>query len=216
LMLVGLLLPTLLWVFAKRPLTAALTLRPTQKDLLKLKNNPALFTALLYQQPKLRGHLPVESVVRLGQATAPHTLTVATSPTCGPCARLHKELTKLLTDNDLINVNLVFTVFGSPNDSRRVIVETILALPPDQRTKALDTWFTDIRQDPVQWATGFTSVNPPLNRSDWVTHHQNWHTDNQIEATPTVFVDGWKMPEQYSLEEIVTLLPHLNKMIMNT
>ncbi|GAB3562769.1 hypothetical protein GCM10027578_05480 [Spirosoma luteolum] len=209
-MLAGSLLPTLLWVFIKRPLTDVLSLKSAQKDLLRLKSNPALFKALLHQQPEQRGHIPIEAVVQLGRATAPHTLTVATNPFCGPCARLHKELNELLADTDLLNVNLVFTISDSPNDPRRVVAKTLLALPPDQRLPALDAWFDNTQQDPAQWAKGFASVNAPKNVFDLMAYHQDWCTGNQIEATPTVFLNGWKMPSQYSLKESVPLLSSLN------
>ncbi|GAA4419550.1 hypothetical protein GCM10023187_53980 [Nibrella viscosa] len=214
-MLAGLLLPTLLWVFVKRPLADALSLKLAQKDLMRFKSNPALFTALLHQQRELRGHIPTEAVVQLGRPTAPHTMTVATNPVCGPCTRLHKELNELLADTDLLNVNLVFTISDAPNDPRRVVAKTVLALPPDQRLPALDAWFANTQQDPAQWAMGFVSMNAPANVFDLVAHHQSWCAVNQIEATPTVFVDGWKMPAQYSLKEIVPLLSRLNEVINN-
>jgi hypothetical protein len=213
--LVGQLLTTLLWSFVKLPLSNALAMKSAKKDLLKFKNDPALFMSLLRQQPELRGNFSDDAVIRLGRITAPHTLTIFTSPTCGPCALLHKELNELMAETTQINVNLVFSASDAPNDTRRIVAETVLTLPSDQRPAALDAWFTNIRQDSSQWRTNFTTMNATADVFDLLAQHKALCSANQIEATPTVYVDRWRMPTQYNLKEIVLLLFRLNELVIS-
>ena len=65
---------------------------------MRIKYNPQIFEALLLKQKKIEQC--TESLgITLGDVSAKNTLIKVCNPYCGPCAKAHPEIEKLLEEN---------------------------------------------------------------------------------------------------------------------
>ncbi len=208
-LVVGFGLPVLAWVFAKPHLLASAALKSMQDDLRRLKTNPDLFLAMLHQQPEMPA-LPTDmAVVDMGNPDAPHRLTVVTNPFCGPCARLHHDLTALLAQTDTIQVQIIFSVGGAADDPRNVVAGCVLGQPAPQRETILDDWFAKSHPDVTVWAATHNAQSNTGTVENWLGQHADWCRIARIEATPTVYFDGYQLPDMYQVKDLGNVLPYL-------
>jgi hypothetical protein len=208
-------LPVLAWVFAKPNLLASAALKPVQDDLRRLKTNPDLFLAMLHQQAQMPALPPSMAVVAMGQPDAPHRLTVVTNPFCGPCARLHQDLTALLAQTDTVQAEIIFLAGAATDDPRNVVAGCVLGQPAPQCETVLADWFSQSHADVMVWAATHLAPQDADAVKSWLGQHADWCQLARIEATPTVYFDGYKLPEIYRVNELGNLLLYLGEVALH-
>ena len=206
LMLVSFLVPILLWIIIKLLLIASVNNHREHEELMRLKRNPNLFHAFLLHQPKM---LPIPNDLHpivLGNPDAEHTITVVTNPYCGPCAGMHKRLSNLILKNNVLKVNIIFAVSNKFENRSHIVSNHLLSLylKRDDICTALDAWY--VSRDYPAWSNLY-----PVDRGnfDVINKHYNWVSDNKINGTPTVFVNGLKL-SIYSIEEVGAMLSYFS------
>lgn len=202
----ALVLPAISWLALKPTLREATETEPLRRKLARFQNNPDLFAALLHQQASAPGWLP-DSVIPLGNPNAEHVITVVTNPFCGPCAAMHETLEKLLAGRHTLKANVVFTACDGPNGRSAQVLRHLLALP-DIATEALTDWYKQPTKDYAIWAKRWPA-DPEMISIALVQQHCDWCQQAGIRATPTVFVNGYQLPELYRLEDLHFLVKHL-------
>lgn len=204
----ALLFPAISWLALKPTLQQAVEVQPLRRKLARFQNNPDLFKSLLSQQSQAPSWLP-ESVIMLGNPEAEHVITVVTNPYCGPCATLHKVLEKLLVGRTTIKANLIFMACDGPSGRANKMVRHLLALKSVGKvTEALTDWYQQPNKDYSSWATRWPT-DPKIVSMNLVQQHCDWCKEGSIRATPTVFVDGYKLPELYRLDDLHLVLKNL-------
>ena len=204
---IGFALPALGWLLLKPALTAAQTQRQDYQSLAAFKRNPLIFSTLLKEQELM---LPLPSHLRplwLGQPDAAHGLTIVTNPYCGPCGQKHKELEALLRQSPAIAVRLIFLASETSDDKVTRLAQHLLALDPTVAPSALTAWFGQSQPDYETWAKQFRlPANQEDNARQMAIEHGRWCWNAGITSTPTVFVDGYRFPDLYRLEDVTWLL----------
>jgi hypothetical protein len=196
------LLPTALWLIGKPLWQQANEADSLRQQLARFKNNPDLFAALLQKQPQAPLWRP-DALIRLGNPEAEHVLTVVTNPYCGPCAQMHRAVEDLLSKRHNLRVEIIFLACDGPTGRATTMLRHLLAL--GDKTSALNDWYAQDAKDYAQWAKRW-SANPEQTPFEQAKEHCDWCRAAKVDATPTVFVDGYKLPEVYRLEDVQLVL----------
>jgi len=186
-------------------------------DLMKWKRNPNIFFSLLRQQRMVDDTRLWKDDIVLGNLSAQLQIIVACNPYCGPCAKAHEQFHELLTVyGSQFGLTIRFTVKALDSDDKKTIaVSNILKAWKNysqgrikgEREPVAD-WFSemDVEKFKRKWiggSEGEENVDELLNR------HNQWWKKTTIAFTPTVFMNGFEMPEQYKVNDLMLILPFI-------
>jgi hypothetical protein len=207
-MLISFSIPIVLWAFVKPFLLKAEQLAPLKQQLKKFKYNSDLFNQILTNQPRFSVPNDIMPIV-LGNAEAKTIITMVSNPFCGPCATTHKTLDQWLNTRDDIQVKIVFTTANHDDDPRTKVARHLsaLSLLGDKRKieQALNDWYDSTKKDYDTWAKNY-----PVQATgdmELVTQRQkDWCELTEVTFTPTILINGYKLPNPYRLDDIKYLL----------
>jgi len=207
-LLICLLSPVIIWVLLK-PLFLKLQQLPTLKQQLRtFKYNTGLFYTLLSKQPKYVNPDEQWSIV-LGNMEANNTITMVTNPYCPPCAKTHAMLDDLLEKNNDLQARIVFTAQNTDVDRNTPISRHLMAmneLPDKTKVKqALHDWYGQKQKDYEAWAKAYPVS---LNDANYykLDKQKTWCQMAEVTATPTLLLNGYRMPELYQLQDLKYML----------
>ena len=205
---ISFLLPILVWSFLKPLLLKTAQYQPLKQQLKKFKYNSSLFNQVLTNQACYAVPDDLMPIV-LGNPNAETTITMVSNPFCGPCATAHAELDQWLAIRDDIKLKIIFTTADHDDDEKTKVARhaTALSLLKDTQLleNALNDWYTQGSKKYEAWAQKY----PIMFNGEMkiVTEKQKaWCKLTEIAFTPTILVNGYKLPEPYRLEDIKYLL----------
>jgi uncharacterized membrane protein/thiol-disulfide isomerase/thioredoxin len=205
---IALVIPVILWVLLKPLFLKLQQIQPLKHQLRKFKYNTELFNKVLTDQPKYA--LPDEewSIV-LGNMEANNSITMVTNPYCPPCASMHKLLDQLLNQRGDIQARIVFTADNNEKDHKTPVSRHMMALNelPDKTIikRALHDWYEQKQKDYKAWA----KVYPvELNGDKYykIDRQKEWCDMAEVVATPTILLNGYRMPNLYQLPDLKYML----------
>lgn len=206
----GFSLPLIFWLATRQRFIDSYRIPNLERSLYRFTHSDKVFQSLLANQPKVdMENLAHE--IETGNPDAPVVLTLVSNPTCGPCSAAHAAVEDLLERFEgKIKVNFRFTVnLKEPESISNKMVKHIISLSltePQKCNSALSDWYLlGGRADIGQWM----KKNPirELNGEEGkvnllLSEHANWCTKAGITATPTLFINGKKYPDEYSLSDL--------------
>lgn len=201
-------LPFTFWSIFKPGLLNAQEAKKTKRELNNLKYNEQLFQALLKQQKQIV--TSTEGLgITLGNKQARNTLIKVCNPYCGPCANAHPVIDALLELNKDLKVQIIFTA-SSDGDRRAEPVKHLLAIAAQaneaQTAKALDDWYMAPQKDYKYFAQRYPLQEDLDNQNNKLNIMHQWCEDTQILFTPTFFINGYQLPQQYNIQDLKYIL----------
>ena len=206
--LISLILPVAIWVLLKPFLLKVQQLKVLRHQLRSFKYNRELFESSLKEQPKYA--LPEEdwSIV-LGNVEANTIVTMVSNPYCPPCSKTHQELNEWLDRLDDIQLRIVFTANNDERDKKTPIVRHLMALNaiPDKAIvkRALHDWYEQTQKNYEAWAQLYP-VDFNEDHYFKIDRQRAWCAIAEIKATPTLLLNGYRLPEGYRLQDIKYML----------
>ncbi|MDR8393838.1 thioredoxin domain-containing protein [Aliifodinibius sp. S!AR15-10] len=205
-------------VLIKNRLQDAGALERTEEAYHRLKHAPSVFTHLFLQEERV-DTTPFEKELLLGNPDAPVKITMASNLFCGPCGLQHQDLTRLI-DAFPERVCASIRLFRSSKSSSRMLkanryllaywLEHIYGKPDGyvQTEKLLQEWysFMDMETFKEQYPME-GEISEETEKLE--AEHYKWKEKVQISRTPTFFVNGYPLPNQYRLTDIKDLMPGL-------
>jgi len=196
------------WAFLKPYFLKANQSDTLVKQLNIFKYNFDIFDQALKSQPRFAVGKELMPII-LGDPEAKTIITMVSSPFCGPCAKAHQVMDDLLRYNEDIQVKIVFSTANHPNDPNTEIAKHLSSLSRLQDKTivehALNKWYKAANKDYKVWASNFPVVIDGA--ADVVTQNQKeWCEMADITVTPTILINGYKLPSIYHLEDIRYLL----------
>lgn len=167
----------------------------------RLKRNPEIFTALLEKQEVNPINLPEkDEAIRFGNATAPYQLVIACNPYCGPCAKAHQAIETLYEHYpDKFSVAIRFALSNNDENDRRVnTVKEIMKVAKTKPLESVNDWYSLLNLEKFKERHQSNGVQVDAG----IDKHIAWSKTVDIQATPTFFVNGRKLPELYSWVEM--------------
>jgi len=205
---IALLLPIVFWVLLKPLLLRAQQLRPLKQQLQQAKFNTSVFNNLLTAQHRYAEPEEEWSIV-LGSKEASNVITMVTNPYCPPCAKTHKLLHELLEKRENVQARIVFTADNSDNDIKTPVSRHLMTLHglPDKTlvTQALYDWYEQKQKNYDDWAKAYPVY---LNEVEYnkINKQKAWCEMVEVTATPTVLLNGYRLPDLYQLTDLKYML----------
>jgi hypothetical protein len=149
----------------------------------------------------------------LGDSEAPLQITIACNPYCNPCAKTHKQLDNLLRhypSKIKVQVRFLFTA-QDENNKLTIAVKAILQRASiiqnnSELRQLLTDWFDWMDYD--KWTDKWKS-DSNIDIGKRMIQHNDWIVQSKIQFTPTIFINGKKLPGRYSLDDMEILIPQL-------
>ncbi len=165
-----------------------------------LKTNREMFLYLLKKQPYYQIDKSTSHVL-FGNPKSKIRLTILTDPHCEPCSRLHNRITNLLnTPNNKLEIQYIFHSFNkSMESSSRFLINTYFTNDLKTTWNIYDEWF---KKGKLQKEDYFKKYSYKINDDKEFQSHKEWAEKQRFRATPTVLVNGYKLPNNYKIEDL--------------
>jgi len=190
-------------------LNADRTNQSLQQSMNSLKADEDVFAALLKKQPFYETN-DCDSVIRFGNPDSKLRLSILSNPYCNPCAKMHKRIEELLKQTgNAISVQYILSSFTEEmNSTNKYLIAACLNplasrhCEEERRSNLFHDWFEKgkpLRDDYFK-EMGLDMNNPAIEAE--FQKHEAWKQKTQIKGTPTVLVNGFKLPESYKIEDL--------------
>lgn len=179
--------------------------RKYQKELIRLKHNPQIFHALLAKQ-KAIATTTHGLGISLGNPNAKNHIIKVCNPYCGPCAKAHPAIEEILHSSPDVQAQIIFTATNDEHDRKAPPVRHLLAIAEkgnEQVTKqALDDWYMAKEKDYAAFAAKYPMNGELAQQTAKLEAMQHWCNTTEIAYTPTFFINGYQLPDLYSLDDL--------------
>lgn len=173
-----------------------------QYEINSLKSDEDVFETLLRKQPYFEVSKETSKIL-FGNIDSDTLITVFSNPHCSPCSSMHIRLNKLLELNKNICVQYIFSSF---NEELIISNKYLIGayLQKDREAKSIyDNWFEAGKLNKEE----FFRLNPmdlthyEVNKEFQL--HEQWKELSGLRATPTILVNGYKLPDNFKIEDIM-------------
>ncbi len=192
----GVLSVSLLWIAIKPVLKEKMRLERFEFLYTRLKRKPEVIKGILAESDYTE--IPtLEGEIVLGNPNAPFTITEVVAPYCSPCARSFDKLNELLKEaGNSVKVQFRFLVKSNREDKSTKVAAHMFALAdklsPEELRCAFEAWFKE--RDYEKWIKAY-AANVDEHIYLRLETQQEWAKGLGINATPTIYVNGysWKL-----------------------
>jgi uncharacterized membrane protein len=203
-------LPVLVWLMVKPLIYASKEGLELKYNFRRFKNNPDIFNSLQQSQISLKNN-PEGLGIMLGNPNAENTLIKVCNPYCGPCAKSFPHLEELLTLNgDKWKVRILFTATPDKDDRRALPVAHFLNIMDKENDnitlKALGDWYNEKNKDYNAYALKHPTPFDFETQKEKLAAMDDWCQKENIRFTPTYYVNGKILAENYSIEDLKNIL----------
>tara|TARA_R110002073_G_scaffold72537_1_gene177065 strand:+ start:24143 stop:25732 length:1590 start_codon:yes stop_codon:yes gene_type:complete len=179
-----------------------------KRGLKRIKANPIVLESLLAKSNKIM-HSTDGLGITISNEGAKYNVIKVCNPYCGPCAKAHPFLEDLVNAGK-INLQMLFTARADGIDLKAKPVSHFLAIDSQNdkklTQKALDDWYNSEKKDYNLFANKYP-VNGELEKqNDKINRMREWCDAEKITQTPTIFINGYKIPSEYSIEDLKDVL----------
>lgn len=181
-------------------------IRSLEKEIYRLKLNPGVFKALLKQQPYYQTDFST-SQITWGNRNSNLLVTIVTNPHCKPCEIMHKRITKLLqkTDNNIC-IQYIFSSFSEYLElSNEFLTAVYLSseIIDEKKKEIYHKWFEEGKYVREEFFTQFNLDADKEKVKEELNKHKEWQGMKEVYGTPTIFVNGFELPHQYQIEDLI-------------
>lgn len=174
----------------------------------RLQYNPEIFNAFLLQQPKAPDGWE-ELSVGLGNPDAETTILKICMPYCNPCSKAHAALEEILRRNDNVQLKVIFRC-RKEDDRGTAVARHLLAVAAkggrQLAQQAWDDWYLAEQKQYEDLAAKYP-MNGELKEQDTTIEAMGkWCEEAEIPGTPTIYINGYRLPENYEIAELKNFL----------
>ncbi len=187
----------------------------------QIKHNVSIFTSILGKQRRVDTQ-PFQTEMILGNADAPIKIIMASNLYCNPCKKKHEVVEQLVAMYpDKVSVAMRFIQSGNDVVFKMDSLQQVLGYwyqyihgKTDKTQLTLDLmhdWFTiwDLQkfEKKYQFQTDVKELEM------LVSLHYAWTDEVNITSTPAFFINGYELPNEYSIDDLFAMAPSLADMI---
>ena len=175
----------------------------------RLQYNPEIFNSLLAQQAKAPDGWQ-QLGISIGNLDAENVIIKVCNPYCRPCAMMHSVLEEIINHNKNVQLRIIFKTDNSEKDKGSIVVKHLLAIAaegnPFKTKLALDDWYLANKIDYNAFALKYVMNGESKAQASKLDAMSTWCKEAEIPHTPTVFVNGYLLPENYEVKELKNIL----------
>ncbi len=199
------LLPVLLWLVIKPCIKKLQAAKQTQREYLRMKFNQQVFDTLLQKQKQIT--VPASGLgIQIGNPAAKNTIIKVCNPYCGPCSKAHTKIEKLLHEIPDVKAQIIFTTPNKSDHPAFKSVNHLMAIAAKENekntNKALNDWYLPDDKNYDAFADKYPMNGELQQQGEKIEAMENWCKKVDIAFTPTIFINGYQLPEVYKLEDL--------------
>ena len=166
-----------------------------------IKADEDVFKSLLKKQPYYVVTRETSSIL-LGNLNSKFLITIFTNPHCNPCARMHKRVNDLLNKNENLCVQYIFSSFHKELDISNQFLIGVYRQKNDEFKTIYNEWFEKGKYDKETIFQKHPVKIEEPNIANEFARHEQWKEKSGLRATPTILVNGYKLPENFKIEDL--------------
>lgn len=195
------------WLSIKPYLIAKKDIGGYKSKLAKFKSNREIFDFLASGSRKITSTPEGLGIFLKGESSKYHVLKVC-NPYCEPCAKTHPLLEELYEAGN-IDLQILFLAGGNDEVKMNTVRHLMgIASKGDAAytRQALDDWYLPKEKDYTSFASKYPLNGEFKKQEDIIAKMEAWCEVEQITHTPTIFINGYMLPEGYSVEDLKYVL----------
>ncbi|MGM0946969.1 MAG: DsbA family protein [Bacteroidota bacterium] len=197
----------LAWISLKPYFMAQKELYTTKSKLAKVLSNRELFDYFLSKSRQITSNPEGLGIFLNGANPKYHVLKVC-NPYCGPCARTHPLLEQLYEAGN-IDLQIVF-VPGGGDEVRLKTIRHLLGIASqgdfEKTRQALNEWYSQEKKEYEAFAAKYPLNGELAKQESNIKSMLDWADKEQIDHTPTIFINGYELPSTYAVEDLKYVL----------
>ena len=174
----------------------------------KIKYRQAVFQALLKEGSKL--DISEVTPIQLANPEGEHQITIISNPKCGPCIKMHQKLSGILKNKENVSVQEIFLTSDDKDSIAYRIAACMLRLHQSagsQCKEAIAAYYEEHSSNDEGWLQKYDQTKEGGAEAEQILgQHIAWCWEKEISATPLVLYNGYKLPQEYTLEDLDYLL----------
>lgn len=172
------------------------------QEINSIKANEVVFTALLKDEPYYMLNKSTSNII-FGNPDGKILITIFTNPHCNPCAEMHTRIEELLKQNDELCIQYIFGSFHeSLNSSNKFLIAIYQHYNIDETKKIYSEWFTIGKNEKNAFFEKYLANFENEKTETEFKKHELWKLNSQLTSTPSIFVNGHKLPYNYKIEDL--------------
>ncbi len=207
---VGFSLPLVFWLSVRQQFLDSFKLLKMERNLNRFLRSERVFQKLLDDQPEIEmGNFSNE--LQAGVGKAPISITIVSNPVCGPCSYAHAVIEDLLERFDG-SLGVVFRFAINPSDTKSESYEMLshlmalrLSYSTEKYIEALSSWYLKNGKSNMKKWKEDNPISMMQNQdtiNSMIMEHTRWCAMSGTHATPTILINGKKMPEEFSVADL--------------
>ncbi|MDR1501946.1 MAG: thioredoxin domain-containing protein [Prevotella sp.] len=172
------------------------------QEINSIKANEDIFLTLLNKQPYYDVYKSTSNII-LGNPDGNILITVFTNPHCNPCAEMHSRIEKTLKQTDKLCIQYIFSSFDKSLDlSNKFLMAVYLNNSQEKARKIYSEWFSKgkFAKESFFQMYEMNIVDEKVEME--FQKHEAWKKQTGLRATPTILVNGYRLPDNYKIEDI--------------
>jgi len=167
--------------------------------------NPDYFKLLLDKQPEAPDGWQ-QLGITIGNPDAENTIIKVCNPYCGPCAKAHPVLKKILENKTDFNLKIIFLVTKETSLPAIHLLAINSSGSEDLKESSLDDWYNAPTKSYEMFAKKHDKLNNIEIYKSEIMKMDEWCTKAEVTYTPYIFIKGRKLPPAYKLEDLTELI----------
>ena len=174
----------------------------------KIKYNPNVLRGLLTKSRKIENSTENLGILFFNDG-ARYDVVKVCNPYCEPCAKAHPILEELV-EKGTINLRIIFNASLDKDDLSKDPVNYFLTINDKEKEnvtkKVLNDWYSSNQKDFNAFLNRFPALNKVDNNFEKIRDMAKWCIAEDIKYTPTIFINGHELPDEYSIEDLKEVL----------
>jgi Vitamin K epoxide reductase family/Peptidase C39 family/Thioredoxin len=200
-------IPTVAWGFLKPLLNYKVEVGGLKFQLYGFKYNADLFNQALYNQPRYAIPDNIKPIA-FGNRESETVITIVSDPFCSPCIQTHAIAKAWMSEGENIKINMLFHVADDESDPGAEVASHIISLNEQNHVlaeRALEDWYSGKIKD-LKVLSEEYPARPTLESRIVSQKQREWCKIADITYTPTVLINGYKVPMPYKIDDVKNLL----------
>lgn len=145
------------------------------------------------------------SKIFFGNPQAKIWITILTNPHCEPCGFMHRRVENLLNKvGEKICIQYIFSSFNEElGKSNKQLIAVYLNHTMEEVNVIFHDWFTGGKYKKDDFYQCYPQNLEDENVNEEFERHNKWKEETGITVTPTIWVNGYMLPRNYRIEDIV-------------
>lgn len=212
---ISFLITYIVWHFVKPLFKKVIELESDKIEAVKFKRNFNLFDTLLNKSPRIETRINSDTEIIFGNKNANLEIIIITNPFCGHCKPVHKTINKILDRYpDLVKIVVRFNVpIENPEANGTIVSSRLIELYNEKDINecknAMDDIYGGMKLD--KWISKWNKTTNFNLYSKTLQIEKEWCTNNSINFTPEILINGKSFPKEYKREDLLFFIEDLEE-----